>query len=99
MNLTRYTKVALVLLLRRLVYLSLISIGSLVFNHNHHTPTGKQQAGRDTGGKQLQWQAMEGLGAIAFTDGNYEKATRYFKQALALAGESAAPNNKFVSLF
>ena len=80
-------------------HVSLISVGSFVFNYNHRSPPTSQQAGRDTGGKQLQWQAMEGLGAIAFTDGNYEKATRYFKQALALAGESAAASNKFVSDF
>ena len=57
------------------------------------------QAAKDTGDKQIQWQAMEGLGAVAFTDGNYEKAGRFFKQAITLIGETGASDRRVLIFF
>ncbi|CAH1796544.1 unnamed protein product [Owenia fusiformis] len=48
------------------------------------------QAARDTGDHHAQWQALEGLGAVAFNNGQIEKAIRNFKQALSLIKSSEA---------
>ena len=36
-----------------------------------------------TGDHHAQWQAMEGLGAVSFNEGNVKRAVKYFKAALA----------------
>ncbi|XP_023932036.1 uncharacterized protein LOC106170949 [Lingula anatina] len=41
-----------------------------------------QQAAKDGGDSHGEWQALEGLGVLAFVNGSIEKAVRYFKQAL-----------------
>ena len=48
------------------------------------------QCGKDVDSKHVQWQALEGLGALAFNAGNFDKAIEYFKQALAIFTLSGA---------
>ena len=42
------------------------------------------QCGRDVDSKHIQWQALEGLGALSFNAGHFEKAVEYFKQSLSV---------------
>lgn len=51
------------------------------------------QAAKDGGDKRGQWQALEGLGAVSFNQGNIDKAEAYFKVALRMLAESSEPNH------
>jgi len=44
----------------------------------------------------MKWQALEGLGAISFNQGDVPAAERYFTEALQFTGENTAANMRIV---